>query len=231
MYTIALHAVKKTVVLVNLLRVKIMNFQSTTNDQPYLVDDDYTDAAVFLGCDEAAIRAIDEVESGGSGFLPDGKLKCLFEGHIFHRYTKGKFSASNPDISYPSWTTKFYTKGSVQQRGDGEIARLQRAMKLDKKAALMSASYGRFQVMGFNFAVCGYKDVEKFFEDMQADETRHLEAFINYVIHNRLDDELIAQDWAKFARGYNGPEYKKNAYDTKLLRAYNKWAAKLALEV
>lgn len=205
-----------------------MPFLSTTNEEPYLVDDDYVDAATYLGCEEAAIRAVDEVESGGSGFLPDGKLKVLFEGHIFHRYTKGKYAASNPDICYPSWTTKFYTKGNTQQRGDGELARLQRAMKLDKKAALMSASYGRFQVMGFNFAVCGYKDVETFFEDMQADETKHLEAFINYVTHNRLDDELINLDWARFARGYNGPEYSKNAYDTKLRRAYERWTAKLA---
>lgn len=204
-----------------------MPFQSTTNEQPYLVDDDYVDAATYLGCDEAAIRAVDEVESGGSGFLPDGKLKMLFEGHIFHRYTKGKFAASNPDICYPTWTTKFYTKGTTQERGDGEIARLQRAMKLDKKAALMSASYGRFQVMGFNFAVCGYKDVEQFFADMQTDETNHLMAFVNYVEHNGLVDELQDLRWADFARRYNGPEYAKNRYDQKLDAAYKKWLARL----
>lgn len=202
-----------------------MTFQSSTNDQPYLVDDDYIDASVYLGCEEAAIRAVDEVESGGSGFLPDGKLKVLFEGHIFYRYTKGKYAASNPDICYQTWTNKFYTKGSTQARGDGEIARLTRAMKLDKRAALMSASYGRFQVMGFNFAVCGYKDVETFFADMQSDETKHLEAFINYVEHNGLINKLVNLDWAGFARGYNGPEYSKNAYDTKLRKAYDKWSA------
>ena len=202
-------------------------FISTTNNDPYLVDDDYVDAAQFIGCEEAAIRAVDEVESGGSGFLPDGKLKILFEGHIFHRYTKGKFAISNPDICYRNWTSKFYTKGSIQARGDGELAKLQRAIKLDRKAALMSASYGRFQVMGFNFAVCGYKDVETFFEDMQHDETKHLESFINYVMHNRLDDDLINLDWARFARGYNGPEYTKNAYDVKLYKAYHKWVEKL----
>jgi hypothetical protein len=203
-------------------------FVSTTNAEPYLVDDDYADASIYLGCEEAAIRAVDEVESGGSGFLPDGKIKVLFEGHIFYRYTKGKFATSNPDICYQTWTTKFYSKGDTQTRGNGELDRLQRAIKLDRKAALMSASYGRFQVMGFNFATCGYKDVEAFFADMQADETKHLEAFINYVVQNRLDDDLIHLDWAGFAKGYNGPQYTKNAYDTKLKSAYDKWTTKLS---
>ncbi|NBT89135.1 MAG: DUF3380 domain-containing protein, partial [Flavobacteriaceae bacterium] len=31
---------------------------------------------------------------------------------------------------------------------------------------------------------------------------------------------LKAKDWAGFAKGYNGPAYAKNAYDTKLAGAY-----------
>lgn len=197
-------------------------FETTTIDDPYLNDDDYLDAARYLNTDPAVIHAVDEVESGGAGFLPDGKIKILFEGHIFYRYTKGKFASSNPDICYPTWTTKYYTKGDVQQRGDGELARLQRAIKLDRKAALMSASYGRFQVMGFNFALCGYKTVDEFFDAMQTDETKHLEAFISYIEATRLDDALRDLDWARFAKGYNGPEYWKNKYDEKLQAAYEK---------
>jgi hypothetical protein len=30
------------------------------------------------------------------------------------------------------------------------------------------------------------------------------------------------KDWAKFARGYNGPGYAQNAYDVKLAQAYEK---------
>jgi hypothetical protein len=197
-------------------------FISTTLDQTRIVEEDYVDASIYLGCEIAAIKAVDTVESGGSGFLPDGKLKCLFEGHIFYRYTKGKFAASNPDICYQQWTSKFYTKGTTQERGDGELARLQRAIKLDRKAALMSASYGRYQIMGFNSALCGYKDVEAFYTDMQGDETMHLEAFVNYVEHAGLKDKLIARDWAAFAKGYNGPDYAKNQYDVKLAAAYAK---------
>lgn len=206
-----------------------MAFITSTSDEPLLVDADYIDAAVYLDVEPAAIHAVDEVESSGSGFLPDGKIKILFEGHIFHRYTKGRFSndPANADISYPTWTTKFYTKGNTQTRGDGELARLAKAAKLDRKAALLSASYGRFQVMGFNFALCGYTDVETFFNDMQDDETKHLEAFVMYVEHANLVNALRDKNWAVFAKGYNGPMYAKNAYDKKLLNAYNKWAALL----
>lgn len=203
-----------------------MSFITTTLDQQMIVPEDYIDAAVYLGVEPAVIHAVDEVESGGSGFLPDGKIKVLFEGHIFHRYTKGKYSKDPAfaDISYPTWTTKHYAKGSVQARGDKELERLSRAATLDRTAALMSASYGRFQVMGFNFTMCGYTDVSAFFDGMQEDETKHLEAFIEYCEHVNLVRHLKTKDWASFARGYNGPLYKKNAYDTKLAKAYEKWA-------
>lgn len=204
-----------------------MSFITTTLDQQMIVPEDYIDAAVYLGVEPAVIHAVDEVESGGSGFLPDGKIKVLFEGHIFHRYTKGKYSKDPAfaDISYPAWTTKYYAKGTIQARGDKELERLSRAATLDRTAALMSASYGRFQVMGFNFAMCGYTDVSAFFDGMQEDETKHLEAFIEYCEHVGLVRHLKTKDWAAFAKGYNGPLYTKNAYDTKLAKAYAKWAA------
>lgn len=37
-----------------------------------LTEQDYKDAAGLLGVDVAAIKAVTEVESAGSGFLPSG---------------------------------------------------------------------------------------------------------------------------------------------------------------
>lgn len=203
-------------------------FESNTEDQVRLVDTDYVDAAAYLDVEVAAIKAVDEVESGGDGFLPDGKLKILFEGHIFYKYTNGKYASSNPDICYPTWTSKFYARGTTQERGDAELAKLSRALKLDRRAALMSASYGRYQVMGFNFALCGFKDVEAFVNSMKEDETNHLKAFVGYVEGTGLQRPLRNLDWDEFARRYNGPGYKKNLYDTKLAKAYNKYRSEEA---
>ncbi len=49
-----------------------------------------------------------------------------------------------------------------------------------------------------------------------------------FIEKSNLDDALRAKDWAKFARGYNGPGYKKNSCDTKMAKADARWAKKLA---
>lgn len=187
--------------------------------QPLLTDDDYLHAACDIGCNMAAVKAVTIVETGGkSGFNPDNSPVTLFEGHIFYKYTKGKFAATNPTLCYPHWTSANYGK-----TWGAEQARLQGAMALDRTAALMSASWGKFQIMGFNFAACGFTNVQDFVNAMYKSEYDQLGAFIDYVKHSGLDDELRDLRWADFAKYYNGPDYQKNAYDTKLAAAYTKY--------
>jgi len=191
-----------------------------------LKDEDYQRAADLLGCDVPAIRAVAQVESSGDGFLGDGRIKVLFEGHQFFKFTKGAFAKSHPTICYPKWTTAFYTKGKTPEiRGAGELARLDQAIALDSNAALLSASYGKFQIMGFNFAICGFPTVFAFYQAMQTSEGEHLAAFCNYIKSNSLDDELREHRWADLARRYNGADYRKNQYDTKLAAAYARFSA------
>lgn len=189
-----------------------------------LTEADFQRAAKQLKCDVAAIKAVAEVESAGNGFLSDGRVKILFEGHQFYKFTGGAHAHSHPTICYKKWTKQFYSKGAnADIRGAGELARLQQAMALNRHAALMSASYGKFQIMGFNYPVCGFGDVETFFDAMQISEGEQLKAFCNYVIGNAIDDELRNHDWVGFARRYNGKEYWKNKYDKKLAAAYAKY--------
>lgn len=182
-----------------------------------LQPEDFLDDAARLGCEVEAIRAVAQVEGAGEGFCPDGFPKTLFEGHYFHRLTKGKYSASHPTISYPTWTRKFY--GRTWQ---AERARLETAISLDRTAALQSASWGLFQIMGANHAVCGFKTVQAFVNAMCKDANMHLEAFTTYVLANGLADELRELRFADFARIYNGPGYAVNKYDVKMLAAYKK---------
>ena len=179
-----------------------------------LTEQDYIEAAALLKCEVAVIKAVKEVESKGSGFQTDGKPVILFERHIFHRLTKGKFSAEHTDISNP--IAGGYGKYSEQ------YDRLAKASMLDATAALQSCSWGLFQCMGFNFSACGYGNMTVFMVAMQRSEKDHLFAFCNFVIANGLDDELQRKDWAGFARGYNGKYYRKNKYDTKLQKAYDR---------
>ncbi len=190
-----------------------------------LTEKDYQKAAKLVGCEVAAIKAVAEVESSGAGFLSDGRPRLLFEGHQFYKYTKGAHKDVRPDLCHPKWTRANYAKGSAEARGAGELRRFEEASQLDRGAALMSCSVGKFQIMGFNFALCGYKSVEEFWEALARSEGDQLEAFCCYVKSVGLDKELRAHNWAEFARRYNGPEYKKNKYDEKLAQAYAKYAA------
>jgi hypothetical protein len=186
-----------------------------------LTPTDYRSAAQSLQCEIAALRAVAEVEAPMGGFLADGRLRVLFEGHVFHRQTGGKFAESHPTLCFPKWTREHYARGKdADERGAGELARLEAAMALDRRAALCSASYGKFQIMGLNHRSCAYPDVDSFYNGMRIDEQAQLDAFCHFIKANGMVQALRDLDWTKFARLYNGPGFRSNDYDGKLASAY-----------
>jgi hypothetical protein len=188
-------------------------------------------AAADLGCSLPALQAVVDVESAGRGFLSDGSAKVLFEGHIFYRYTHGRYADTHPSLCYPKWTREHYARGATaDERGHGEWDRLEQAIDLNRPAAMMSASYGMFQLMGFNFALCGYTHVGAFYDAMLRGAVEQLLAFCEYIKHVGLADELKDRRWGDFARRYNGPLWERNQYGEKLALAYGKYnpAASLA---
>lgn len=195
----------------------------------YLTEKDIIDFAQKFDLEVAAVKAVQEVESRGRGFLLNGKPIILFEGHVFWRELKKigldpkELREGNEDILYPRWTKEFY-KG-----GEAEYERLDKAKNIKPgravtEAALASASWGMYQIMGNNFKACGFDSVTKFVNAMKKSEKQQLIAFGHFIKSNRLLRHLKNKDWAKFARGYNGPGYKKNKYDTKLANAYARHA-------
>lgn len=182
-----------------------------------LSEDDIANAAKLLNCEAAAVHAVCDVESSGGGFLPDKRPKILFEAHIFSSKTGHIYDASHPNISSRVWNRTLYGPGGIHQ-----YDRLAEAIALNRAAALQSASWGMFQVMGMNFAAAGFDDVEAFVQAMTESEGEHLNAFANFCKANHLDSDLAKHDWAGFARGYNGAGYAANQYDTKLAAAYQR---------
>lgn len=180
--------------------------------KPVLTEADFTRAATAIGCSVAAIKAVCAVEAPRGGFLPDGQPTILFERHKFSQRTGGKFDKQAPDISNP--------KRGGYLGGATEHGRLQKAAALDRTAALESASWGKFQIMGFNWKACGFTSVQAFINAMYESEGAQLDAFIGFVKSEGLADELREHRWADFARRYNGADYAVNRYDTKLAAAY-----------
>lgn len=189
--------------------------------KPKLTEEGFAEAARLLGCDVAAIKAVCEVEAPKGGFLPDDRVTILFERHKFHRFTGGIYSKQYPDISNPS-------AGGYGSAGAHQYERFSRAFVLDPKAAMKSCSWGKFQIMGFNFASAGFDSLDSFVTAMKISEDEQLKAFVHIVKSFALADELRRRDWAAFARGYNGANYRINRYDTKLAAAYRRHSAGFA---
>lgn len=183
-----------------------------------ITESDLCRSARRVGCSTAEIETFLEVETKGKGFDSQGRPLILFERHWFHKLTKGRFDATHPHIS--NKTPGGYGPSAAQ------YDRFSEAFALDPQAAMKSASWGLGQVMGFNHEIAGYSTVDDFVDAMKISEGKQLDAAIEFIIHNDLDDELRRHDWAGFARGYNGAAYKKNKYDTKLAAAYDKFKSR-----
>lgn len=178
-------------------------------------------AAKSLKVPVAAVQAVAEVESAGAGFIADGLPTILFERHVFfkrlklHGFDAMLVSRQHPDIA--SSIPGGY-KG-----GMSEHERLARAAAIHPVAAIESASFGRFQIMGYHWARLGYASAPAFNAAMSTSESHQLEAFSAFIKSDpALHQALKSQHWANFARLYNGPEYAKNRYDQKLSAAFKR---------
>lgn len=190
-----------------------------------LSQQDFERAAQALNVDVAAIRAVVAVEASGEGFLVDGRPKILFERHWFRRLTNNRFNQSHPDLS--NLKPGGYARGATaEERMIREWVRLDRAMDLDRKAAMESASWGLPQILGVNHKAAGCATIDEFYFKMFESEGTQLDLMINFLRSKRLDVFLRNRNWAGFARRYNGPQFAKNRYDEKLATSYRYFSSR-----
>lgn len=216
-------------------------------DMRFANDESFKQAAALLGVPESYVRAVAEVETNGESFLPDGRVKILFERHWF--YKKLKEALAKPEVQKnvesmldkgkpdPRLAGDILLNGMVKYHADicnperggykggaAEWDRLNDAMSFDIEAACQSASYGGFQLMGFNHAFCGYPTAKAMMLDMARSESKQLLAVVAFIkSQTNLLSALRKADWVAFAKGYNGAAYATNKYDTKLVTATKKW--------
>jgi hypothetical protein len=183
--------------------------------------------AARYGWSPAALAAIAEVESGGGAFsLIDGRPEPLirWEGHYFDRRLTGKTreQARAAGLAHP-------TAGAIPNPASQakRWALLARAVEINAEAAYESCSYGVGQVMGAHWSSLKFDSVTDLVNLCRRDVAGQVELMARFVDKNGLADELRRLDWTAFARGYNGPNYRVNAYDTKMAKAYGRWLAKL----
>lgn len=193
----------------------MINFQGSGKR----IDDyDLPRVGALLGVGEDEIHAVLDVEAAGSGFDRQGRLKMLFEPHVFYRLLPlaKRETAVAQGLAYATWRPGAYPPDSYP--------RLLRAMAIDETAALKACSWGLGQILGENHMAAGYDTPQAMVADFCADEDNHLEAMIRFIKTAKLDGHLRRHDWANFARGYNGPGYARHGYHIKLAAAFNRWA-------
>jgi hypothetical protein len=74
--------------------------------------------------------------------------------------------------------------------------------------------------MGFNWEICGFKNIDEFVKAMCLSEVEHLRAMVNFAKGNKLGQALRDKNWKQIAKKYNGPAYKAKKYDTNLKANY-----------
>lgn len=185
---------------------------------PAITDADMQAAAARLSVPVSHIKMVRAVESGGKSFDDKGRPVILPEPHIFYRRTGGKFGVTA--YSYPKWGDRSYPKSY-----DGRWTQLADMAEKDEAAALESASWGLFQIMGFHWQALGYVSVKDFAARMAKSEADHLDSVVRFIEKNglapairrcRAGDPDSCRD---FAKAYNGAGYEKNAYHRKMADA------------
>lgn len=223
-------------------------------------DKKWKEVAALLECEPEVLQAIAKVESGGrSAFwrLNEGSgghvPAILYERHYFSRLTKRVHDKEHPDISWPTgYRTRKRLGKNDKKMHDGKVdaddiyasyatsyLRLIRAYQLDKDAALQSCSWGKFQIMGSNYASCGALNLEDFINKMCTSDAGQIELLAGF-IQNKLSawkspknkklgkevslwEAVKTKNWRAIAFNYNGPAYETHAYHTKLEQAYEQY--------
>jgi hypothetical protein len=179
---------------------------------------DYQRIAARYGLPEAKLRAVCEVEANGVGIHSTGAVTALYEPHIAYRYTGGavRNTLVANGLAYPKWRRNYPKSSYPRIDSCAKIA--------GEEVAALSSSWGLPQMMGFNHKRCGYDSALEMVQAFAQGEPAQIQAMMDFIASDsKMFTALHNNDWAGFAKRYNGPGYKKNKYDIKLASAYRKW--------
>ena len=190
--------------------------------QQSVTQQDLLDTAKQLGIEPEAMMAIARQESHGGGFFKDGQPKILFERHrMYALLKKEKVDVKALEKQYPGLVNHVpggYGPSATQH------ARLAQARAINEGAALQSASWGTYQVMGENYRNL-YASPQAMEEAMRASEKQQLAyfaAFLREKAGGRLLQALNAHQWETVATLYNGSHWRTQNphYATNIAKYY-----------
>ena len=206
--------------------VSLRRYEGDTFDASDLVPGPQWRAmAEEAGIPLAHIIAVFQVESAGSGFNEDGRLKVLYEPHVAYKYAKRpkEARAQAPHLFQPSWVDpsrvpkrEWHPYRTTQEERWDMILQ---AAGIDFDAAVRAVSWGRFQIMGYWAEKLDYDSPMHFIERLYDGEAAHLDALFRYCRMANLMPALQKGDWYRFSR-----------YNSNIVSVRKEYASKLARE-
>lgn len=192
-----------------------------------LSEEDYVDVARRLGIEVAAVKAVVEIEAGKDqgGFVEPGLPIINFDLTQFrrlaarHKINLTPYRKSHAVVFSPP-NAKAYGGHQYAQH-----ARLKAASEIDRKTAVYATYWGMFQIGGANWKICGTDSYEDFVDRMCRSERDQLELFAALIEKCGYTKHLRDHNWAAFARGYNGPGYRRYNYHTRMAKAYARYSS------
>lgn len=183
----------------------------------HLTEADFQLVAKELQVEAAAIKAVVEIEAGKEmkGFWAPGIPVINFDRTMYLKYrSKAKNPAGAKGEKVPEGLSGYALK---------EWTQLITARKTNAQGANLGTFWGMFQIGGFNYKLCGCKDVDEFVKRIAYSELEQLQLFAVFITKAGMLESLRNKDWRSFARKYNGPSYAKRGYHTKMAKAYEKY--------
>lgn len=168
------------------------------------------------GVAASALLAIALVETNAVAFAVFGERReplIRFEGHYFDRLLtpERQARARQLGLSHPK-------AGAVRNPSD-QARRwdlVDRAANIDEEAAFAACSWGLGQVMGAHWKSLGFTGAAALAASARSSIEGQLRLVANFLRIGRLDRQLVARNFSRFSRSYNGPLYRKNGYDSTL---------------
>ena len=181
---------------------------------------DIVDLANTIGVkNPRALEAIAQQETKGEPFYKPGQAKILFERHYMYKILKDmKYNVNKLHKQYPDLVNP---NGGGYGKYSAQYLKLSDAKKINESAAIQSASWGRFQVMGKWYAY-RYNSAKELETAMNFSEKEQLLYFAAYLQNTPgMIDALNSEKWEEVATLYNGAKWRtKNPDYAKNLRTF-----------
>lgn len=195
-----------------------------------ITDEDYEQVASELGVEVAAVKAVVDIEAGRAheGFYEPGLPIINFDMTMFRKFARKK------GVNLSSYTKShqaLFSRLNARRHGSTQAAqyvRFRAACSIDSIAAIEGTFWGMFQIGGFNWKICGCSSITEFIERMSFSEREQLELFAAFLKSTGMDKYLRAKNWSAFARRYNGTQYARRGYHTRLAAAYRRHSKKIS---